>query len=160
MNRIIIAAALAFTLPLLPARAAEDTPEAFLSAMYDRIQHGFPKGKDFSPLARANVPKYFSKRAADALFAAWKKEPGIIEVDPFTDSQDPDISGVSVKRLAGDKCTARIEATVINYGQPTRIMFDMVRVRDGWRISDINTAGQMLSAAGRKGPLPPEKPAC
>ncbi len=35
MNRIIIAAALAFTLPLLPARAAEDTPEAFLSAMYD-----------------------------------------------------------------------------------------------------------------------------
>jgi hypothetical protein len=158
MNRIILAAAIVGFLQ--PALAAEDTPEAFLTTMYDRIQNGFPRGKHFSPLSRPNVPKYFSKRATDALFAAWKKDPGVIDVDPFTDSQDPDISDIIVKRLANDKCTAKVEASFMNYGERTRILFDMVRVKEGWRISDIKTAGQMLSAAGRKGPLPPEKPAC
>ena len=106
MKRIILAAVIAGFLQ--PALAAEDTPEAFLTTMYDRIQNGFPRGKHFSPLSRPNVPKYFSKRATEALFAAWKKDPGVIDVDPFTDSQDPDISDVIVKRLAGDKCTAKL----------------------------------------------------
>ncbi len=147
-----------------PAKAADDTPEALIETAYAQVKKVFAPGgastAKFDPLAKPNAPKFFTKRALDNLAAAQKKDEMALDFDPFIAGQDAELGPITIKRLSGDACAAKVEATVVNFGKPARILFDVVHTRAGWRIAEIRGPEYIFTQVGRKTPLPPEKGIC
>ena len=59
-------------------------------------------------------------------------------MDPFIDAQDWDISAVdiAVRDTGAEKASATVSFK--NLGKPTTVVLDLVKLRDEWRIADIN----------------------
>jgi Protein of unknown function (DUF3828) len=59
-------------------------------------------------------------------------------MDPFIDAQDWDISAldVAVRDAGDDKANATVSFK--NLDKPTTVVLDLVKLRAGWRIADIN----------------------
>jgi hypothetical protein len=78
-------------------------------------------------------------------------EVGTLGSDPFIDAQDWEISAVdvTVRDIAAGKARATVAFTSL--GRPTTVVLDLVKLRQGWRISDIAwDRGQTLRGLLRK----------
>jgi Protein of unknown function (DUF3828) len=64
-------------------------------------------------------------------------EVGMLDSDPFIDAQDWQIDAVAVavQDIAANKARATVAFT--NLGRPTTVVLDLVKLKQGWRISDI-----------------------
>src|SRR5262245_55544463 len=123
-----------------PARAAEPSAKAFVEAIYAAYQ-----GKDGNGIALdkdATVRRYFAPDLAqlminDSRQAARRGEVGALDGDPFVDAQDWEVSGVdvTVQDVAAGK--ARATVTFENRERPSTVVLDLVKLKPGWRISDI-----------------------
>jgi len=65
----------------------------------------------------------------------------VLDFDPFTGSQDPDLSGLAIGpgQITGDRATVPVrlgDAT-----RPTRVVYRLTHEADGWRICDIASGG-------------------
>ena len=123
------------------AMAAEPSATSFVEAIYAPYKVKDGKG---SPLdSDAAVKRYFEPRLAALIIkdrnkAAKRGDVSTLEMDPFIDAQDWDISAVDV--AARDTGAEKASATVSfkNLGKPHTVMLDLVKLKDGWRIADIN----------------------
>ena len=91
----------------------------------------------------AAVKRYFEPKLATLIIkdrnkAAKRGDVSTLDMDPFIDAQDWDISAfdVAVRDTGADKATATVSFK--NLGKPTTVVLDLVKLREGWRIADIN----------------------
>ena len=121
--------------------ATEPSATAFVEAIYAPY-----KGKDTKGVALdtdAAVKRYFEPRLAvlisrDRNKAARRGEVSTLDMDPFIDAQDWDIStvDVAVRDTGAGKASAIVSFK--NLDKPTTVVLDLVKLREGWRIADID----------------------
>ena len=123
-----------------PAAAEDQSAHAFVSAIYATYL-----GKDSKGIVLDNervIRRYFAPPLATLIVkdrneASRRNEVGALDGDPFIDGQDWQIAGlnIAVSRLAPGEAVA--SATFTNMGTPKRVVLDLVKVGNGWRIAEI-----------------------
>lgn len=130
----------------VPAKAEEPTAEAFLSGMYKKLVAGKgDSGGQIYWLEPKDRKKWFSKALVDLWAAAEKRgkargeETGPIDFDPFTASQDPQISKYAIEKLDAVPPVTKLRVVLTGgYETPAdgTLVFDLVNEK-GWKIDDI-----------------------
>jgi hypothetical protein len=125
--------------------AAEPSATAFVEAIYAPY-----KGKDAKGDALdtdAAVKRYFEPRLRGAdQQGPQQGRQARRGLGPrhgsFIDAQDWDIStvDVAVRDTGADKASATVSFK--NLGKPTTVVLDLVKLREGWRIADIELGPQ------------------
>ena len=121
-HTILIALCIGLAFATSAARAAEPSAKAFVEAIYVAYQ-----GKDANGFALdtdAAVRRTFAPKLARLIIDDRRKAAGEIgAVD------------VTVHDIAAGKARATVAFTSLS--RPTTVVLDLVRLRQGWRISDI-----------------------
>src|SRR4029077_10217254 len=123
------------------ATAAETSATSFVEGIYapykDKNGNGNLLDTDTA------VKRYFEPKLATLIIkdrnkAAKRGDVSTLDMDPFIDAQDWDSSAfdVAVRDTGADKATATVSFE--NLGKPTTVVLDLVKLREGWRIADIN----------------------
>ena len=123
-----------------PALAADASARAFVTEIYDTY-----KGKDSkgAPLATdGDIRRYFEPTLAalmikDQNAAAKRGDVGALDGDPFIDAQDWEIDAFDVAIADGAPNKAQATVKFVNLGSPRTIVLDLLKIKAGWRISDI-----------------------
>jgi len=140
-RNLLVALCIGMALAPVGAMAADPSAASFVEAIYAPYKIKDGKG---SPLdSDAAVKRYFEPKLAALIIrdrnkAAKRGEVSTLDMDPFIDAQDWDISAVdAVVRDAGaEKAVATVSFN--NLGKQTSVVLDLVKLKDGWRIADIN----------------------
>jgi Protein of unknown function (DUF3828) len=124
----------------VPASAQEQSARAFVVAIYAAYQ-----GKDSKGIVLDNervIRRYFAPPLAELIVkdqneAGRRGEVGMLDGDPFIDGQDWQIAGlnIAVSEPAPGKAVAT--AAFSNMGTPKRVVLDLIKLGDGWRIAEI-----------------------
>jgi len=152
-RNLLIAVSIGLAVTTGAARAAEPSAKAFVQAIYAAYQ-----GRDANGIALdtdASVRRYFAPALAALIIKDRKQaagEVGMLGSDPFIDAQDWEIGAVdvAVRDIAADK--ARATVAFKSLGQLTTVVLDLVKLKQGWRISDIawDREGTLHGLLGKK----------
>jgi hypothetical protein len=131
----------------VPAGAALADPaaKAFLEKIYaaykGKNSKGIPLDSD-AMLRRYFEPKLAALMIKDRKEAAKHGDAPELDSDPFIDGQDWEIGPVDivVRDIAPDKASAT--AKFRNFKEQTTVDYDLVKLKDGWRIADITWNGK------------------
>ncbi len=134
-----------------PARtlAAEQSPEAFLHAIYDHYV-GDPAKAPGVPLdTNADIRRYFAPSLAQLIikdYAAAKKrdEPPTLDGDAFVDAQEWQIAAIDiqVQRTGDDKATGVVSFK--NFDKPVTVTLQLVKLKGAWKIGEIGWGEESL----------------
>jgi hypothetical protein len=140
-RKFVLAAVLASAGVFPDAVYADPEAKAFL----DRIYAAY-KGKNSKGIALASdaaLRRYFEPGLAammikDRRDADKRGDVPNLDGDPFINGQDWEIGPVDivVTDTAPDKASAT--ASFRNFDMPTKVVFDLVKLKTGWRIADID----------------------
>jgi len=150
----LFAAILLLLAAAAPARAAEQSPQAFLQSIYSHYRGG-ACGEDISPNTPANARRYFEPALAkliiaDAAAAARRGDVPALDSDPFIDAQDCKITALTIRIDAQDAGAARATVGFRNFNKPDVVRIALVHTPNGWRIADIIWREGTLSGLYRK----------
>jgi hypothetical protein len=131
------------------ALAAEQTPEAFLHAIYDNYV-GDPAKAPGVPLdTHAIVRRYFEPSLAaliikDMIAAAKRDEPPTLDGDAFVDAQEWQIATIDIQmqRAGDDKATGVVSFK--NFDKPMTVTLQLVKLKGAWKISEITWGEESL----------------
>ncbi len=122
---------------LLPfAASAQQSPQAFLQAIYAPYLKRDFKGQPYTEAARFFAPDLARAMDRDMRLAKQYRQPPTLDGDPFMDAQEWQISDLVV-RASGSGNSATGVVSFANFGKPRRLAIDLVRTPAGWRIADI-----------------------
>jgi hypothetical protein len=135
-----IIAVACLTLFCAAAAGADPAATVFVTKIYDAY-----KGKDSKGVSigtEAEIRRWFEPSLAaliarDQKAAAKRGDVGTLDGDPFIDAQDWEISAfdVAVSDAPPDKAVATV--TFKNFNDPFKIVLNLVKVKNEWRIADI-----------------------
>jgi Protein of unknown function (DUF3828) len=138
---VLVAGVLALAGTFPGAGFADPAAKAFLDKIY-----GAYKGKDSKGIGLDNdtaLRRYFEPGLAalmikDRKDADRRGEVPNLDWDPFISGQDWEIGAVDVdtRDSAADKASATVSFR--NFDMPTKMVFDLVKLKAGWRIADID----------------------
>ncbi len=140
-RRIVIAlAAFAAWGIATPARAADNSAVAFVTAIYSSY-----KGKDAKGIPLENrqvIRRYFEPllaglMAKDQVAAAKRGEVGLLDYDPFLQAQDWDTSSFDITVDGAGTGKAKATVKFVNQGDAMTVLLDLVQTKNGWRAYDI-----------------------
>jgi hypothetical protein len=125
---------------IAPAYAGDASATAFITAIYDSYKGKDAKGTlldNERTIQRYFEPKLAALMARDQKAAARRNEVGALDVDPFLDAQEWDVTtfDIAVSDAVAGKAQARVK--FVNLGQPMTVVLDLVQVRNAWRIYEI-----------------------
>lgn len=138
-RNFLVTLCIGLTLVSVGAMAADPSATSFVEAIYAPYKVKDGKG---SPLdSDAALKRYFEPRLAALIIRDREKAAGelsTLDMDPFIDAQDWDISAVdiAVRDTSTEKASAKVSFK--NLGKPTTVVLDLVKLRGEWRIADIN----------------------
>lgn len=66
-----------------------------------------------------------------------RNEVAVLDFDPFVDAQDWDIAAFAIAVSEAGLGKARATVKFSNFGKPTTIVLDLVKIGNQWKISDI-----------------------
>jgi hypothetical protein len=140
LTRRFILCAAACAVLANPAYADDGSAKAFIAAIYTAYKGKNSKGVRLD--GEAALRRYFEPRLAtlivkDEQAAARRKDVPSLDGDPFVDGQDWEISAVEIAMTNVTDTSATATATFNNAGTPTKVVYDMVRINNDWRIHDI-----------------------
>ena len=123
-----------------PVHADDGSAQAFIAAIYAAYKGKNSKGLRLD--SDAALRRYFEPSLAgmivkDQQAAARRKDVPTLDGDPFVDGQDWEISAVNIAMTNVTDTSATATATFNNAGTPTKVVYDMVRIHNDWRIRDI-----------------------
>jgi Protein of unknown function (DUF3828) len=128
-----------------PAALADPAAKAFLQKIYAAYQGKSSKGIRLD--GDAVLRRYFEPALAalmikDRKDAAKRGDVPGLDGDPFINAQDWEIGPVDivVRDIAPDKASGTVKFT--NLKVPTTVIYDLVKLKDGWRIADITWDGK------------------
>jgi hypothetical protein len=131
----------------VPAGAALADPaaKAFLEKIYAAYKGKSSKGialDSDAALQRYFEPKLAAMMIKDRKDAAKRGDVPELDGDPFINGQDWEIGPVDivVRDIAPDKASAT--AKFSNAKMPTTVVYDLIKLKDGWRIADITWDGK------------------
>jgi hypothetical protein len=135
----LVALWIGLALASVGAMAADPSATSFVEAIY--APYKVRDGKGIPLDSNAALKRYFEPRLAALIIKDRKKAGGelsTLDMDPFIDAQDWDISAVdvAVRDTGAEKASATVSFK--NLGNPTTVVLELVKLRDGWRIADIN----------------------
>jgi len=144
LTRRIFPFAVAFSLvtsgAIVAAPADDATATAFVSKIY-----GAYKGRDGKGVLldnEAQIRRYFEPSLAaliikDRKAAAKRSDVPALDGDPFIDAQDFEISDIdiAVSDVPPDKAAATVNFKNLN--EPVKVVLNLVKVKNEWRIADI-----------------------
>ena len=139
-RKVLIELWIGLALASVGAMAAEPSATSFVEAIYAPYKVKDGKGNPLD--SDAAVKRYFEPRLAALIIkdhnkAAKRGDVSTLEMDPFIDAQDWDISAVDVAvRDTSEKASAKVSFK--NLGKQTTVVLDLVKLRGEWRIADIN----------------------
>ena len=139
-RNVLVALWIGLALASVGAMAAEPSATSFVEAIYAPYKVKDGKGNPLD--SDAAVKRYFEPRLAALIIKdrnkAAKRELSTLDMDPFIDAQDWDISAVdvAVRDTGAEKASANVSFK--NLGKPTTVVLDLVKLRGEWRIADIN----------------------
>ena len=153
MTRLLLSLSLAVTVlfGLIGSSVAAETPKSFLDAIYAKYVGPPAKAKGIRLDSRTALNRYFTPALAglidaDNKAAAKKNEVPNLDGDPFVDAQDWQITDVSVMTSAVGPGKASGVAAFKNFGEPVTVGYNLVLLKDGWRIDDMHWASGDLRA--------------
>jgi Protein of unknown function (DUF3828) len=123
-----------------PAMAADASAAAFVTKIYDTYKGKDSTGIDYS--AEAEIRRLFEPSLAaliikDQKAAARRKEVPTLDGSPFVDAQEWEIFAfdIAVTDAPPDKAVATVSFK--NFDEPKKIVLNLVRIKNDWRIADI-----------------------
>ena len=142
MNRIsILLAAIVLGASMVSGQGLRDTtetPEELVAKLYQ-----VHKGKS-DPLQYPHSEKLLGNYFSDPLLKLYltdqrqsKGEVGKIDFDPLYDAQDFKITNFKIVRLNSKDGDEMVAARFKNIGVDEEIVFEMRKIKTGWRIADI-----------------------
>jgi hypothetical protein len=157
---VLAGLATALSLSALPAFAAknnakESAAKAFLDSIYQHYLGSSHESAAGISLASANsVRGYFTVGLAsliidDRTSAAKRGEAPALDGDPFIGRQDWDISNLAIEvKETGSKAIGTV--TFMNSGKPEKVVVELLRSGDDWRIADISWESGSLRGLYRR----------
>jgi len=125
-----------------PAIAADASATAFVTKIYDAYKGKDAKGINYG--AEAVIRRYFAPSLAaqiikDDSVAKRRGEVPTLDGSPFIDAQEWEIFAfdIAVTDAPPDKAAATINFK--NFDQPVKIVLNLIKVKNDWRIADIIT---------------------
>ena len=123
------------------ASAADVSARNFVSAIYNAYKGS--NGNGISLESEAAIRRYFEPGLATLIIkdrknAQQRGEAPALTGDPFVDSGDWDIRefDIAVQDVPPNKATGTIKFE--NFDQPRTVVLDLVKLKEGWRITDIS----------------------
>jgi Protein of unknown function (DUF3828) len=136
------------------AARADAAAKAFLEKIYAAYKGKKSKGIPLD--SDAMLRQYFEPSLAalmikDEATARKHGDIGTLESDPFLNAQDWVIGPVeiTVEDIALDKAKATAKFT--NFKMPETVLYDLVKLKDGWRIADITWPENPVDARTLRG---------
>jgi hypothetical protein len=123
------------------AKLRSDTPEALIASLYEHHQPG--RGREVDTCDRTVISKYCAARLTDLFLkdcACAKRTHEVcnLDWDPFYDAQDFGEGNANPRiRRLGD--SNAFDVTITNLGE-RKLIYEMTRTKNGWRIANIRTA--------------------
>jgi Protein of unknown function (DUF3828) len=151
-----LAAVLAMPAPLL-ARAAEPAASAkgFVATIYGSyVGNATQAAKGIQLDNASDVKRYFTAGLASLILddeadASKRGEPPTLDGDAFIGHQDWDIADMAIDvKEAGAKATAIVSFT--NFGKAEKVVVELLKVGESWRIADITWDSGTLRGLYRK----------
>ena len=140
-RREMVAAAFASgLLPVAGANAADPAARSFLTSIYNSY-----KGKNGNGVrldSEAAIKHYFEPALAALIIKDQKEAEGrgevpALDADPFVDAQDWEIASFDIAVEDTGPSKARGTVKFQNMDKAVTVLLDLVKLREGWRISDI-----------------------
>jgi hypothetical protein len=117
-------------------------PEATVKDLYKT--HDKDNGAILNGKSRTLLDKYFDKNLANLIWkdmTTHKDEVGVLDFDPFYNTQDPDIKNLSVGQAKTEGAKATVPVSFTNSGRKETITYALVQQNSAWKISDIKYEG-------------------
>ena len=116
-----------------------NSPDGVVRELY-RV-HNDGRGGVFGPKGKKYLYKFFDQKLADLIWKDITETPegevGNLDFDPLYNAQDTGITNFQIGKpvVEGDKAT--VSVSFRNFGQRTRVKFEMHNGKQGWRIKNV-----------------------
>jgi hypothetical protein len=116
-----------------------NSPASVIRELY-RV-HNNGKGGVFEAKGKKYIYKFFEQKLADLIWKDITETPegevGNLDFDPLYNAQDTGITNFQIGKpvVEGDKST--ILVSFRNFGQRTKVKFEMLNGTEGWRIKNV-----------------------
>jgi hypothetical protein len=116
-----------------------NSPDRVIRELY-RV-HNNGKGGVFEANGKKYIYKFFDQKLADLIWKDISETPagevGNLDFDPLYNAQDTGITNFQIGKpvVEGDESTVLVSFR--NFGQRTRVKFEMHKGREGWRIRNV-----------------------
>ena len=103
--------------------------------------HNDGKGGVFEARGKKYIYRFFDQKLADLIWTDITETPegevGNLDFDPLYNAQDTGITNFQIGKpiVVGDESTVLVSFR--NFGQPTRIKFEMLNGKEGWKIKNV-----------------------
>ena len=103
--------------------------------------HNNGRGPVFDPKGKKYIYKFFDQKLADLLWKEISETPegevGNLDFDPLYNAQDTGITNFQIGKPVTEGDKAKVLVSFRNFGQLTRVKFDMHKGNEGWKISNV-----------------------
>lgn len=116
-----------------------NSPDSVIRELY-RV-HNNGKGGVFEAKGKKYIYKFFDQKLADLIWKDISETPegelGNLDFDPLYNAQDTGITNFAIGKpvIEGDSSTVLVSFR--NFGQRTRVKFEMHNGKEGWRIKNV-----------------------
>ena len=103
--------------------------------------HNDGRGGVFEAKGKKYIYRFFDQKLADLIWKDITQTPegdvGNLDFDPLFNAQDTRITNFQISRAVVEGDESTVVVNFRNFGQRTRIKFEMHNGKDGWRIKNI-----------------------
>ena len=116
-----------------------NSPDSVIRELY-RV-HNDGRGGVFEAKGKKHIYRFFDQKLADLIWKDITETPegelGNLDFDPLFNAQDTGITNFQVSKavVEGDESTVGVNFR--NFGQRTRIKFEMHNGKEGWKIKNV-----------------------
>ena len=141
MRRNLLSILLLVILGSLSPHAAQrvQPSDAVVRELY-RV-HNNGRGGVFEAKGKKYIYKFFDQALADLIWKNISETPegevGILDFDPLYNAQDTKITNFVIGKPSVQGSESTVTVNFRNFGQRTRVEFELHNSREGWRISNV-----------------------
>jgi hypothetical protein len=135
--------------------AGKPTAEEFLGSIYQRYRGKSSAGPGIALVDAQSLRGYFTAGLAslileDRAAATERGESPVLESDPFIGRSEWDISDLSIAVKDTGALKAVGTVTFLNFGKPEKIVLELLRLGNEWRVAEVKWDSGTLRGVYRR----------